>query len=74
MNNSGYSTSAWHSFKPDEKAYVHKLREEMAGKRSVSAVNSIGEHGEDKRQRTEEENTQEYRRGAAMSRPGGSKP
>ena len=74
LNNGGYPTNVWHSFKPDEKAYVHKLREETAGKRTVSAVNSSGEHGEDKRQRTEEENTQQYRRGAAMSRPGGTKP
>lgn len=68
LNNGTYPGNVWHSFKPEEKAYVNKLREEKdnAGKRSVSAVNS---GGDDKRQRTDEESSQQ-RQSTQMSRPG----
>jgi hypothetical protein len=68
LNNGTYPGNVWHSFKPEEKAYVNKLREEKdnANKRSVSALNT---GNDEKRQKTEEENSQ-HRQGAAMSRPG----
>ena len=70
LNNGTYPGNVWHSFKPEEKAYVNKLREEKdnTAKRAVSAVSTGG--NEDKRQRTEEDNSQQHRQGAAMLRPG----
>ena len=67
LNNGGYPGNVWHSFKPEEKAFVNKLREEKESARSVSAVNS---NHEEQRQHTEEGANNQHRQGAAMSRPG----